>query len=118
MQARGVEQSFKPIDMYYDTKMTWSTSGEQNQPVWLMFRQNRIIKMDIWMGAGNEKRTARIAYVNQYSGTPNIKKITITAKNNWQHSIIRRRQQVINYTSKKGFRYHAITAMIFLATSM
>nr|UGK56513.1 hypothetical protein [Escherichia coli] len=30
MQARGVEQSFKPIDMYYDTKkMTWSMSGEQ-----------------------------------------------------------------------------------------
>jgi conjugal transfer pilus assembly protein TraE len=32
------------------------------------------------MGAGYEKGRPRIAYVNQYSGTPNIKKITINGK--------------------------------------
>ncbi len=27
MQARGVEQTFKPNDIYFDPKMTWSMSG-------------------------------------------------------------------------------------------
>lgn len=81
MQARGVEQSFKPIDMYYDTKndmvYVWGTKSTRliNVP-----DKTESSKWTFEWVLGMKNGRPRIAYVNQYSGTPNIKKITINGK--------------------------------------
>lgn len=81
MQARGVEQSFKPNDMYYDPKndmvYVWGTKSTRliNVP-----DKSESSKWTFEWVLGMKNGRPRIAYVNQYAGTPNIKKITINGK--------------------------------------
>ena len=81
MQARGVEQTFKPNDIYYDPKndmvYVWGTKTTRlvNVP-----DKTESSKWTYEWVLGMKNGRPRIAYVNQYSGTPNIKKITINGK--------------------------------------
>lgn len=81
MQARGVEQTFKPNDIYYDPKndmvYVWGikTTRLVNVP-----DKTESSKWTYEWVLGMKNGRPRIAYVNQYSGTPNIKKITINGK--------------------------------------
>ncbi|MGV7963677.1 TraE/TraK family type IV conjugative transfer system protein [Photorhabdus tasmaniensis] len=81
MQARGVEQSFKPNDIYYDPKndmvYVWGTKSTRliNVP-----DKTESSKWTYEWVMGMKNGRPRIAYVNQYAGTPNIKKITINGK--------------------------------------
>lgn len=81
MQARGVEQSFKPIDMYYDTKndMVYVWGTKSTRLINVPDKTESSKWMFEWV-LGMKNGRPRIAYVNQYSGTPNIKKITINGK--------------------------------------
>ncbi|MFT2536191.1 pilus assembly protein, partial [Escherichia coli] len=81
MQARGVEQTFKPNDIYFDPKndmvYVWGTKTTRlvNVP-----DKTESSKWTYEWVLGMKNGRPRIAYVNQYSGTPNIKKITINGK--------------------------------------
>ncbi|WP_275211849.1 TraE/TraK family type IV conjugative transfer system protein [Citrobacter freundii] len=81
MQARGVEQTFKPNDIYFDPKndmvYVWGTKTTRlvNVP-----DKTESSKWTYEWVLGMKNGRPRMAYVNQYSGTPNIKKITINGK--------------------------------------
>ena len=79
---QGLVRTFlKPIDMYYDTKndmvYVWGTKSTRliNVP-----DKTESSKWTFEWVLGMKNGRPRIAYVNQYSGTPNIKKITINGK--------------------------------------
>ena len=81
MQTRGVDQTFSPNDIYYDPKndvvYVWGTKTTKliNVP-----DKTESSKWTFEWVLGMKNGLPRIAYVNQYSGTPNIKKITINGK--------------------------------------
>lgn len=81
MQARGVDQTFRANDIYYDPKndmiYVWGTKTTKlvNVP-----DKSESSKWTYEWVLGMKNGRPRIAYVNQYAGTPNIKKITINGK--------------------------------------
>lgn len=81
MQTRGVDQTFTPIDIYFDEKndmvYVWGTKTTKLTNV---SDKQETSKWTYEWVIGLRQGMPRIAYANQYAGTPNIKKITINGK--------------------------------------
>ncbi|MBL5885660.1 pilus assembly protein [Lelliottia amnigena] len=81
MQARGVDQTFRANDIYFDPKndmvYVWGTKTTTllNVP-----DKSESSKWTFEWVIGMKNGRPRIAHVNQYAGTPNIKKITVNGK--------------------------------------
>ncbi|KAA1186416.1 TraE/TraK family type IV conjugative transfer system protein [Photorhabdus heterorhabditis] len=81
MATRGVDQSFSPNDIYYDPKndvvYVWGNKTTRLINVPDKVESSRWTYE--WV-LGMKNGRPRIAYVKQYAGTPNIKKVTINGK--------------------------------------
>lgn len=81
MQARGVDQTFRANDIYFDPKndmvYVWGTKTTTllNVP-----DKSESSKWTFEWVIGMKNGRPRIAHVSQYAGTPNIKKITVNGK--------------------------------------
>jgi len=81
MATRGVDMSFTPNDIYYDAKndliYVWGTKVTKltNVP-----DKAESSKWTYEWVIGMRNGMPRIAYVKQYAGTPNIKKVTVNGK--------------------------------------
>ncbi|MCW2456417.1 TraE/TraK family type IV conjugative transfer system protein (plasmid) [Rahnella aceris] len=81
MATRGVDQTFVPSDIYYDPindfVYVWGTKTTKliNVP-----NKSETSRWTYQMTIGVKNGIPRIAYFDNYSGSPNIKKVTVNGK--------------------------------------